>query len=206
MNGTKIGSGDKVLDWVAFIAALILFAKTADLLSYFSPAILSDILGFDVSLIYGSICAALVEGLALALHFNRRATLSSTAQVVKWILIAISGVCQVFDGFITTDSVAQMSDTMKAGLSYGVPLIPLLIMVMVFGIGQLPEVDVAQGSHKKPFIGLKGMWNHLINGGNGPAPAYQLPPQIDLELPPSASKSNNHKKDEVVNPTMGEER
>src|SRR5262245_46921777 len=116
MNSSKLGSGDKVLDWGVVVAALILFAKTADVLSFFSPAILNDILGFDVSLIYGIVCATLVEGLALALHFNRRAALSSSAQVVMWVLVAISGLCQVYDGFITTGSMAQMSDTMKAVL------------------------------------------------------------------------------------------
>lgn len=61
----KNGSGDKLLDWGVIIAALVLFPKTADILSYFAPQILTAILGFDVALIYGLVCASLVEGLTL---------------------------------------------------------------------------------------------------------------------------------------------
>ena len=200
------GSGDKILDWGVIIGALLLFAKTADVLSYFSPAILNDIIGFDVSLIYGIICALLVEGLALALHFNRRAALSSTANVVKWVLIGISGICQVFDGFITTGSVAQMSDTMKAGLSYGVPLIPLLITVMIFGIGHLPELNGLDQRPKRPFVGLRPMMNHLINGGTIPAPVYPLsrPREFDGLAPQFDPPEPNGSK--AANPTTPGER
>jgi hypothetical protein len=202
MNRSKIGSGDKVLDWGVIIAAGILFFRTADILSYFSPQILNDILAFDVGLIYGIVCALLVEGLALAIHFNRRAALSGTAQVVKWMLLSISGLCQVFDGFVVTNTLAQQSDTMKAVFAYGVPLIPLAIMVMVFGIGQLPESEEMDVRQKEPFIGLKRMWNHLINGNNSLPPVLQYPPQSELlsdEFHPLNSKSNNS-----VNPTIGE--
>jgi hypothetical protein len=158
----KNGSGDTVLDWTVIGMAIILFFRTADILSYFSPPILNDIFGFDVSLIYGSVCASAVEGVALALHFNRRARFYSPAIVVKWILLGISGICQVFDGFVITDTLSQQTDTMKAAFSYGVPLIPLFILIMIFQIGHLPELD---GTHeRKPFIGLKAMWNNLIHG------------------------------------------
>lgn len=151
-NTKKSGSGDKMLDWVVILSALILYAKTADVLSFFSPTILNDILGFDVSFVYGMVTAALVEGLALTLHFNKRAKLSSAAQIVKWIALGISGLCQVFDGFITTETTANMSETLKFALAYGVPLIPLLIVVMVFSIGHLPEDDEV-----RPFKGLKNI-------------------------------------------------
>ena len=202
MNHSKTGSGDKVLDWGVIIAAVILFFRTADILSYFSPQILNDILGFDVSLIYGTVCAGLVEGLALAIHFNRRARLSGTAQTVKWVLLSISGVCQVFDGFVVTNTLAQQSDTMKAVFSYGVPLIPLAIMVMVFGIGELPELEEANRVQKEPFIGVKGMWNRLINGDHRPAPIVEPFQNRELPLPelqPADSQRNNG-----ANPTVGE--
>ena len=204
MNDTKIGSGEKVLDWGVIIAAGILFFRTADILSYFSPQILNDILGFDVSLIYGIVCAALVEGLALAIHFNRRASLSGTAKTVKWVLLSISGACQVFDGFVVTNTLAQQSDTMKAAFSYGVPLIPLAIMVMVFGIGQLPELDEVESRPKAPFIGLKGMWNHLITGTNGRASSHQLPPKPELHPPLPKIQPLNSVKNNSANPTNGE--
>lgn len=153
----KNGSGDKFLDFAVLGAAVFLFVRTADVLSYFSPSILNDILGFNVNIIYGVGCAVLVEGVALALHFNRRAKLSSTAQNVKWALLAISGACQVFDGFVITNTLAQQTETMRAVFSYGVPLIPLFILVMVFGIGHLPEEDEVV---VRPRVGVR---NHLRN-------------------------------------------
>jgi hypothetical protein len=159
----KNGSGDAILDWAVIGMAIILFFRTADILSYFAPSILTDIFGFDVSLIYGSVCALAVEGVALALHFNRRARFYSPAIVVKWILLAVSGICQVFDGFVITNTLSQQTDTMKAVFSYGVPLVPLFVLIMIFQIGRLPELD-GQPVERKPFVGLKAMWNNLING------------------------------------------
>lgn len=191
----KVGSGDKVLDWGVIIAAGVLFPKTADILSYFSPLILNEIFGFNVSLIYGVVNALLVEGLALALHFNKRAALSGTAQTVKWILLAISGACQVFDGFVVTNTLAGQSDTMKAILAYGVPLIPLFIMIMVFGIGHLPEVGedgevVVQP--RKPFKGVKKIWKGFLEGEESTV----LPPEKVvqtnlLDIPKAKVKSDN---------------
>jgi hypothetical protein len=141
MNRTKTGSGDKMIDWIVIVGAILLFTKTAEVLSYFAPTMLNEIFGVDVSILYGMVCATLVEGLALSLHFNRRTSHSSSAQIVKWILIAISGVCQIFDGFLVTGSVSTMSDTLKAVLAFGVPLVPLLVVTMIFAIGQLPELE-----------------------------------------------------------------
>lgn len=146
-------SGDGFMDAAVVGAAIVLFPRTADIMSYFSPTILNDIIGRDVSLIYGLVTGSMVEGLALALHFNRRAALSSIAQWVKWTLILISGMCQVFDGYIITDTLAQQTDTIKTVFQYGVPLIPLLIMIMIFGIGHLPDSP----EPKKHFVGLKNI-------------------------------------------------
>lgn len=194
----KTGSGDKVLDWGVIIAAAVLFPKTADILSYFSPQILNEIFGFDFSLIYGVVNALLVEGLALALHFNKRASLSGTAQTVKWTLLAISGVCQVFDGFVVTDTLAAQSDTMKAVLSYGVPLIPLLIMIMVFGIGHLPEIGEdgeVVVEPKKPFKGVKrivkGLWEGEENTVRSPKITIGQPVFEPDDEPEPASNGSN---------------
>lgn len=145
-----VGSGDKVLDFAMLVAAAMLWFKTVDVLSYFAPSALSEIFGFDMSYIYGAVSATLVEGVALVLHFNRKAHLVSTAKYVKWCLIAISGICQLFDGFITSGNVGQMSDTMKFGLQYGVPLVPLVSMVMIAMIGVLPDGDAP----KKRWVGV----------------------------------------------------
>jgi hypothetical protein len=153
------GSGDKILDWAVIIAALMLFLKTADVLSYFAPTNLNFIVGMDVSWLYGGVSALLVEGAALALHFNGRAKLSAIAQIVKWTLMAISASCQVYDGFITTNTAANMSDPLKLGLQYGVPLIPLVIMVLLFAVGRLPE----DGVQPAPFRGIRNTVGPSLN-------------------------------------------
>jgi hypothetical protein len=161
----RTGSGDKFLDIAAYILAILLFAKTADVMGYFSPEWLNGIFGLDVSFFYGITCAFLVEGMALALHFNSRARLSGTAQGVKWVLVAISAVCQVLDGYLATGNAAQMSDTLKLTLQVGVPLIPIGVFIMLIMIGHLPD----DGGSKAPFIGLKnvpGKFKWIWEGGN----------------------------------------
>jgi hypothetical protein len=152
-NNTHNGSGDKILDWAVIIIAMILFAKTADVMAYFAPESLSFIVGMDISWLYGAVNALIVEGVALALHFNRRAALSGTAQIVKWALIAMSGSAQIFDGFLSTGAQSSMSEPLKFGLQFGVPLIPLIVLVLLFAIGRLPD----DGIEKAPFVGLKNM-------------------------------------------------
>lgn len=158
----KTGSGNKGLDWVIFAGMVAAFPKTADLLSYWSPEWLNEIFGMDVSLFYGAFCAAMVEGTILFLHFDRRAHRVASAQTVKWILIGISFLCQVFDGQVTQGTVDQMSATMKVILTYGIPALPLLIAVMVASIGSLPEDDTPKPS--KPRVGLKTRWKNLLEG------------------------------------------
>lgn len=150
----KTGSGNKGLDWIIVAGMIAAFPKTADLLSYWSPLWLNEMFGFNVKLFYGAFCAAMVEGTILFLHFDRRAHRLASAQTVKWILLAVSFACQIFDGFVNTETASQMSDSMKAILTYGVPALPLIIAVIVSTI-ELP----AEGE-RKPRVGLK---NRLPN-------------------------------------------
>jgi len=205
MSNSKIGSGDMVLDFGVAIAALILFAKTADVLSYFSPTNINDLMGFDFGLLYGFTCASLVEGLALALHFNHRASHHPPAQIAKWMLLGISALCQIYDGYITTGSVDQMTETMKAVLSYGVPLIPLFIMIMMFGIGQLPALEEEESRTRKSFIGLKSMWRRLIDGDAKAQPAPQSTQSLAAEVPAAKLKSTKSKRTDGANPISGNE-
>lgn len=176
-------NNDKFLNIAVIVGAGILFFRTADILAYFSPAILNDIIGSDMSFLYGLVTAAMVEGVALALHFNKRAAKSPEAQWVKWGLLAISGACQVFDGYVITDTLAQQTDTIKLVFQFGVPLVPLLIVVMIFAIGHLPELD----EKPKPFVGLKnlpGQFRWIWEGSHGqpvkPAPKPRNEPQLIL--------------------------
>ena len=109
--------------------------------------------------------AALVEIAALALHFNRRAALSGTAQFVKWTLLSISGACQVLDGFLITDTLTHQSDTIKVVFQYGVPLVPLLVVVLIFSIGHLPETNEPKREFR--FVGLRHIPDKLSWIWNG---------------------------------------
>jgi hypothetical protein len=158
----KTGTGNKGLDWFFVMGMLAAFPKTADLLSIFSPQILNDIFGMDMRLPYGMFCAAMVEGTVLFLHFDRRAHRVASAQTVKWILTGISGLCQVFDGYVTTDTISQMSGTLKLVLTFGIPALPLFISILIAMIGALPEGDEPVRSN--PRVGLKNSLKALWEG------------------------------------------
>lgn len=194
----KSGSGNKGLDWVIILGMIAAYPKTADLLSYFAPQILTDIFGIDMSMPYGMFCAALVEGTILFLHFDRRAHRVASAQAVKWILIGVSFLCQIFDGFITTDTVAQMSPTLRLVLTYGIPALPLIIATMIASIGALPDEDqpVARVGLKHRLPNVRRIWNGDENLSNQHS---QDVPQNDLDDEPDLVPSANGKK--APNPT-----
>jgi hypothetical protein len=198
MDKQKTGSGDRFLDIAAYILALILFAKTADVMGYFSPEWLNGIFGFDVGFLYGIVNATLVEGAALALHFNHRAILSKSAQIVKWVLVGISAVCQILDGYISTGNVAAMTDTLKLTLQVGVPLIPIAVFVMIILIGKLPDDDGAQAK----FKGLKNLLPNIgkIWNGDDYAPSATVEFAKDVPQEALAKKSVGKKS---ANPTKG---
>lgn len=151
----KTGSGNKGLDWVMIMGMIAAFPKTADLLSFWTPRWLNDLFGMDMSWYYGAFCAAMVEGTILFLHFDRRAHGVTSAQAVKWILIGVSFVCQIFDSQVTANTLSQMPDTMKVALTYIIPALPLIIAVMVASIGALPEVDDSVAAIRHPHVGWK---------------------------------------------------
>lgn len=210
------GSGDGFLDFGVYILAIGLYIKTMDLLSYFAPKVLDDILGFNTSYVYGAVMALLVEGVAIAIHRNPRAAKHAPAQITKWLLIAISAICQIFDGYKTTNALVNMSDTLKIGFTYGVPLIPVLGIVLLFWIGKLPSEGMQKT--RKQFKGFKtlprrvGDW--FMNGSAGTttnattnapqttnalastAPQPKLVPANGNQNPP---KNNN----KPINPTQG---
>lgn len=191
------GSGNKGLDWVFILGAVAAYPKTADLLSLFSPQILNDIFGMDMSLPYGGFCALLVEGVILFLHFDRRAYHVVMAQAVKWIMFGISFLCNVFDGFVTTNSVQQMSPFLKFILAYGVPTLPLIIAALVAMIGPLPENE--KEVVRQPRIGVRTRLENFWYGENtrvSPKVVHQI--EEILNEPEPEAASNNNK-----NPTSG---
>lgn len=196
---TKNGSGDKTLDNLVIIMAIVLFFGTAQVMSTHSPALLNDILGFDASYIFGAISATCVEVGALRLHFNPYAKKNATAQWVKWILLAVSGLCQIYNAAIETGTLAELSETLKIGFTWLVPNIPLLFIVLNFWIGRL--TDEAQ-----PFKGIKNMlpdW-HTLWEGEGQNDNV-LTPENDA-LQPEPRKSKKKVETPNANFTEGERR
>lgn len=191
----KSGSGNKGLDWVFILGALAAYPKTADLLSLFSPQILNDIFGMDMSLPYGLFCAALVEGVILFLHFDRRAYLIQSAQIVKWLMFGISFGCQIFDGQLTTNSISQLSPTMKLALTYGIPALPLIIAALVAMIGPLPESEKEAQVVRQPRVGLKTRLENVWYGDRENT-RVSLPAKVVEQLEeldePSAEVSGNN--------------
>jgi hypothetical protein len=166
-QNTHNRSRDKVLDWIIIIAALVLFPKTADLLSYFAPSNMAYILGMDVSWLYGMVSASLVEGALLALHFNPRARIHTPAKIVMWLLVGMSGAAQILDGFIATGNEANMSEPLKFALQFGVPLVPLIVLIMIVAVGDFPDIG-----NTAPRVGLKHRlpdWNRIWHGDDAPA-------------------------------------
>lgn len=159
---SKKGSNGFV-DAAVVILAILLFFRTADVLTYFAPPLLNSLVGTDVSWLYAVTMAFFIEGVALAFHFDRRAHNHTPAKIVKWVLLGISGLCQVFDGNIITDNLASMSGPMKVGFQFGVPLLPLIVVVLLFFVGKLPEDGEARSSWLDRLQNNGGVKSHLPN-------------------------------------------
>jgi hypothetical protein len=204
MNDKKYGTGDTFTDWAVVILSIILFTRTADVLSYFSPPILNEVTGWDVAWIYGGVTAFFVEGVALAFHFNRRAKNHTPAQIVKWVLLAISGICQVFDGNIILGTLNQMPEAQRMAFQIGVPLLPLFVVVLLFFVGHLPD-DV----NPAPFKGFKNYlpdWKRMWHGDdykNTRVFSESMTLNQDVRQTKKISSKNGKKpeaEDEPVNP------
>lgn len=182
------------------ILSLLLFARTADVLSYFAPTILNMMVGADVSWLYGGVTAFFVEGVALAFHFDNRAQRHVPAQIVKWVLLAVSGLCQVFDGNIITDTMSQMSEPMKFAFQWGVPLLPLFVVVLLFFVGKLPENDKKSDFHgiKHILPDIKKLWDD----GTVNAPASRIESSVlsqDVrQVKKIAGKNGKHPETEEI--------
>jgi hypothetical protein len=201
MDNKKYGSGDGFTDWAVVILSILLFVRTADVLSYFSPPILNDLTGWDVSWIYGLLTAFFVEGVALAFHFNRRARDYTPAKIVKWILLAVSGVCQVFDGNLILGTMNSIPEAQRLMFQVGIPLLPLFVVVLLFFVGHLPDE-----TNPAPFKGFKSYvpdFKRLWNGDEENTRVSSEPVALNQDthqVKKLTSKNGRHKEDEPVNP------
>lgn len=178
---TKIGTGDPFLDRLVVIAAILLFSATASVMSYHAPDMLNQIIGADVSYVFGIVSALCVEAGALRLHFNKRAQKVPAAHWVKWILLAVSGLCQVYNGEIETGNISNMSETLKLMFTWLVPNIPLLFIVLQFWVGHLPDEDEEVAEARQPQVGLKKRLSRLWNGDKENT---VLPPIVQTNIDP----------------------
>lgn len=190
----KIGTGDPFLDKLVVVAAILLFFGTASVMSYHAPVMLNQIIGADVSFIFGWVSALCVEAGALRLHFNKAAQNSPAAHWVKWILLGVSGLCQVYNGEMIRGELSQMSETLKLVFTWLVPNIPLLFIVLQFWIGHLPEEGDEQ-----PKTGLKNRlpnWRRIWEGDKNTVLSNEQvvgQPEKIFDLP--KSDNGEHEKD-----------
>lgn len=196
----QIGSGIRFADWAVVVLAIILFFKTAEVLAYFAPQSLNDLVGTNVSWLYGFVTAFFVEGVALAYHFYPGARVYTPAIVVKWMLIAISGICQVFDARIVTESLSQMTDAQKMFFEYGIPLLPWFVLILLFFVGEIPHAGTYKRRGLKNMLpDWKGIWEGDKNTEFLPSPSEVV--QTELEDVPDIVAKPNGKKADTANPT-----
>lgn len=200
----QVGSGVRFADWAVVILAILLYFKTAEVLSTFAPKNINEIIGMNVAWLYGYVTAFFVEGVAVAYHFYPGAREHTPAVIVKWILIIMSGICQVFDGKIVADTIASMPEQQRLFFEYGLPLLPWFVLILLIAVGEIPTAG-----RKTRYVGLKNrlpnfhrMWHGDPDEENSefsqPTPAEVVDTNLKDELP----KSPNGEKGKTVNPTI----
>jgi hypothetical protein len=120
---------------VFFVAAVVLFFKTSELLAIFAP---KTILGYDnLGGVYGMVCALLVEGLLAVTKWSLDKKDNSMAWAYKVGLLVvtflISAIAQVVDGFMIRDTLTQQPPAIQMLIQWGVPLVPSLILALAAG-------------------------------------------------------------------------
>lgn len=190
------GSGDKTLDNLVVIMAIVLFFGTAQVMSTHAPQLVSDLVGFDASYIFGVISAVCVEWGALRLHFNPYARKNGTAKWVKWILLGMSGLCQVYNAAIETGTMSSLSETLKIGFTWVVPNIPLIFIVLMFWIGSLSPVRPKSILERVTDTGLYNMlpkWEEILNGKQNTRVSSKVVEQIEeiLNEPETSDNGSN---------------
>ena len=97
-----------------------------------------------------------------ALHFHPQAY-GTKPQAVKWILFAISAMCQIFDGMITNNTIANQTPFVKAIFENVVPAIPAFIFMLLLWIGKLPESDEPRKPSLLEWMRQTGL-RHSLDG------------------------------------------
>lgn len=139
-----------VLEWAVFLlGAVLMFAKTSELLSAFAP---KNLLGYtEVEYLYGAASALMVEGLFIAIKFANDPILSGRPRGIgQWLTntfimmfpFAISLLAQPLDAFVIQGTLVNQPQEIQLMVSWGVPMIPGLIVGLIMFkslIENLPE-------------------------------------------------------------------
>lgn len=195
------GSGDPTLDNLVIVMAIVLFFGTAQVASTHAPQMVSDVLGFNADYIFGVVSAVCVEWGALRLHFNPYARNNSTARWVKWILLGMSGLAQIYNAAIETGQLSSLSETLKIGFQFVVPNIPLIFIVLMFWIGSLSPVKPKSVIERVTERGLHNMipkWEDIWEGRKNTRVSDEVVRQFEQVEEPELEASGNG-----ANPTKG---
>jgi hypothetical protein len=197
-NGT--GCIGWILEWAVFVlGAVLMFAKTSELLSAFAP---KEWLGYvGIESIYGAVSALMVEGLFVAIKITNDPVLNGrNNSISQWFTnafimlfpFAISVFAQPIDAFVISGSLANQPPELQVLVSWGVPMIPGLIVGMLLFkslISSLPDGILANfGEKSKGGISLPkvstanlgwmnpGTWFKGKGSANGKSKVTTAPP------------------------------
>lgn len=166
-----------VLEWAVFLlGAVLMFAKTSELLGAFAP---KEWLGYrDIESIYGAVSALMVEGLFIAIKFANDPILSGkprgigqwlTNTIIMFVPFGISLLAQPLDAFVIQGTLVDQPVEIQLLVTWGVPMIPGLIvgMIMIKSlIENLPDevtrkfgMKQGGGGISLPKIGDLGMFD-----------------------------------------------
>ena len=117
------------------LAALLMYPKTAELISTFAP---NTILGYTGNaILYGMVSALIVEGVIVAMKIKMWIDPAKNLSEWFWdglvfaVALIISGAAQVFDGFVTKDTLIDQPYEIQFIVTWGVPLIPFLVLALI---------------------------------------------------------------------------
>lgn len=134
-----IGCIGWLMEWGVFVlGAVLMFAKTSELLAAFAPKSLMGYVGIES--LYGAASALMVEGLFVAIKITNDPVFSGKPKsVIQWITntfimlvpFAISLVAQPLDAFVIQGTLVNQPVEIQMVVSWGVPMIPGLIVFMI---------------------------------------------------------------------------
>lgn len=186
-------------DAAVVVAAAFLYFKTSEVMTAIAPLTLLGQTGLQT--LYGIGIALLIEGICLAIHFIKAFRGNMAAQTYKWFLFGVSAFCQFMDRFFVIDAgVTSANIEFFKFLTYGIP-VAILGGLLLVGKANDPSSAGKSLSKTKPFRGVRTVWREFLDGGQESTVFSS-----DTQVVQTTRPSKNGKKEEEVNPTMGERR